>query len=104
MDKTFLTRLFQAAAAILVVALAVGLYKAKTDAAHTEARVRALRTQVADTQANMRALRAEIARVESPANIEKMAEEHLGLVVGDQSAALPETAIDGQLPPPPQAP
>lgn len=104
MDKTFLIRLFQAVAAILVIALAVGLYKAKTDAAHTEARVRALRTQVADTQANMRALRAEIARAESPGNIEAMAQEHLGLVVGDQSAALPETAIDGQLPAPPQAP
>lgn len=104
MDKTFLTRLFQIAAAILVAALAVGLYKAKTDAAGAERRVRALQTEIADTQANMRALRAEIARAESPANIEKMAEEHLGLVVGDQSAALPETAIDGQLPPPPQAP
>ncbi len=98
MDKTQLTRLFQVAAAILVVALAVGLYKAKTDAAHTETRVRALQTQVTDAQAKMRALRADIARAESPANIEKMAEEHLGLVVGDQSAALPETAIDGQLP------
>ncbi len=104
MDKAFLTRLFQFMAAILVAALAVGLYKAKTDAAGAEQRVRALQIEIADTQARMRALRAEIARAETPANIEKMAEEHLGLVVGDQSAALPETAIDRQLPAPPQAP
>lgn len=103
MDKTQLRRALQIGAAILVAVLAIGLYKAKTDAARTEARVRALQTQIADTEADMRALRAEIARAESPANIEAMAEQHLGLVVGGQGAALPEAAIEQRLPAPREA-
>jgi hypothetical protein len=104
MDKTFLRRALQIAAALLVTVLVIGLYKAKTDAAHTEARVRALRIEIADAQSDVRALRAEIARAESPANVEKMAEQHLGLVLADQGAALPEAALDRRLPAPRRAP
>lgn len=100
MDKALIRRALQIAAAMLVAALAIGLYKAKTDAARTEARVRELSAGIADTEADMRSLRAEIARAESPANIEAMAQEHLGLVVGEQGAALPASAIDQRLPEP----
>jgi cell division protein FtsL len=99
MDKTQLRRALQIGAAILVAVLAIGLYKAKTDAAHTEARVREMQTRIADAEAEMRALRAEIARAESPANIEAMARAHLGLAAGGQ-AALPNSAIDANLPAP----
>jgi hypothetical protein len=100
MDKAQMRRGFNIVAALIVLALVVGLYKAKSDAAHTESRVRNLETQIADTQADMRVLRSDIARAESPANIEAMAERELGLVVGSQAATLPEAAIDQRLPAP----
>ncbi len=98
MDKTLIRRSLQIAAAILVAVLAIGLYKAKTDAAQTEARVLELRSKIADAEADMRALRADIARAESPANVAAMAQSHLGLSAGGQSTELPETAIDNHLP------
>lgn len=100
MAKTHLIRALQILAAAIVVALAVGLYRSKSDAARTEARVRELRQEIDEREAGLRDLRAEIARRESPANIEALAEERLGAVVGSESAALPETAIDERLPPP----
>ena len=100
MAKTHLIRALQILAAAIVVALAVGLYRAKSDAARTEARVRELRQEIDEREAGLRELRAEIARRESPANIEALAEEQLGVVVGSESAPLPETALDDRLPPP----
>jgi cell division protein FtsL len=90
----------QIGAAVLIVALAIGLYKAKTDAARTEAHVRELQTNLADTEAEMRALRAEIAHLESPERVEALARQHLGANVASESNALPETAIDQRLPAP----
>ncbi|MEQ1617599.1 MAG: hypothetical protein ABL883_04555 [Terricaulis sp.] len=98
MDKALIRRSLHITAAVLVAALAIGLYKAKTDASQTEAHVRDLRTRVADAEAEMRALRAEIARAESPANVAAMAQTHLSLDTGAQSEGLPETAIDNRLP------
>lgn len=100
MGKAQLRRAFNIAAAVLVIALVVGLYKAKSDAAHTEAHVRELEAKIADGEADLRALRAEIARRESPANIEALAEQHLGLTIGGQAEALPEAALDRRLPEP----
>ena len=102
MDKAQLRRALHIAAGLIIVALAVGLYKAKTDAAHTENRVRELQSQIVETEADLRALRAAIARQESPGRIEALAEQHLGLVAGGESASLPETAINQNLPAPPQ--
>ena len=87
-------------AALIVALLAVGLYKAKTDAARTEARVRALEIEIADTEADMRALRARIAQAESPANIAALADAHLQIEAGAQGQALPSRAIDSRLPAP----
>jgi len=100
MEKAQLRRTLHIVGAVVVVLLAVGLYKAKSDAAQTEARVRALQAQIAETEADMRALRAEIARRETPERVAALAEEKLGLVVGSEAAALPETAIDRRLPAP----
>lgn len=99
MGKT-LRRALHIAAAVIIVALAIGLYRAKSDAARTEARVRELQTEITEREAGMRALRAEIAERESPANIERLAEEHLGVTPGSESAALPESALDDRLPAP----
>jgi|CXWL01.1.fsa_nt_gi cell division protein FtsL len=100
MDKAHLRRALHVAAALLVVVLVIGLYKAKTDAAKTEAHVRQLQTRIEDSQADMRALRAEIATLESPGHVESMAQQHLGLVVGGENAARPASAIERDLPAP----
>jgi len=100
MAKAKLIRWAQIAAAVLVAALAVGLYRAKSDAAKTEAHVHELQQQIADREASLRELRAEIAQRESPANVEALAEDRLGAVVGSESAALPESAINDRLPAP----
>ncbi len=88
----------QIAAALIVVVLAIGLYKAKTDAARTEARVRQLQTEIAETEADLRALRADIARQETPAHVELLAKQHLGLATGGE--VLPEASMTQSLPAP----
>lgn len=100
MGKAQLIRIFQIVAAVLIVVLAVGLYRAKSDAAQTQAHVRELRQEIEEREARLRELRAEIAQRESPANIEDLAERQLGVVVGREAEALPETAIDERLPAP----
>jgi cell division protein FtsL len=100
MDKDLLRRGAYAVAALIIVALVIGLYKAKSDAAHTQAHVRQLQHQIEESEADLRALRAEIAAQESPARIEALAEDHLGVSVGSEGAALPESAMKQRLPPP----
>jgi len=100
MAKAQLTRSLHILALVLIIVLAVGLYKAKTDASQTESRVRALQTEIAEGEADLRALRAEIAQLESPQRVERLAEDRLGSVVGSESAPLPETAIGARLPAP----
>lgn len=101
MDKAQLTRALQIAAFVVMVALAVGLYKAKSDASRARAHVRQLENEISARETDLRELRAEIARLESPANIEALAaREGLELRPGAQAAALPERAIDERLPPP----
>lgn len=98
MAKAQLIRLLQLAAIVVIVLLTVGLYRAKSDAARTEARVRNLHAEIIEREARLRELRAEIATLENPARIEQLAEDRLGLVIGQGSAALPERAIDQRLP------
>jgi len=87
-------------AAVVIVLLAVGLYKAKSDASKAQAHVRELQNQIGDTEADMRALRAEIAHLESPARVQDLAERELGVHVGSESVALPESQINERLPAP----
>jgi len=100
MGKAHLIRAAQIGAGLLIVALAIGLYRAKTDAAKTEAHVLQLESQVAEREATLRALRAEIAHLESPARIEALAERHLGVTPGAETEAMPEAAIAQRLPAP----
>lgn len=100
MAKAHLRRAFVGLALVIIAVLAVGLYRAKSDAAKTEADVRRLEITIAETEAELRALRAEIAHLESPARVEDLAERHLGVAVASESAALPESAIDTRLPAP----
>ena len=100
MAKITLKHGLQIGAALLIVVLAVGLYRAKSDAAKTEADVRRLTGEIAEREARLRELRAEIAEQESPARIEQLNDDRLGHVVGGESAALPERDIANRLPPP----
>lgn len=100
MAKITLKRWLQIAAALLIVVLAIGLYRAKSDAAKTEADVRRLNGEVAEREARLRELRATIATQESPAHIEQLNQDRLGHVVGGESAALPESEIARRLPAP----
>lgn len=100
MGKARLRHALHIGGAILIAVLAIGLYRAKSDAAKTQAHVRALQNQIEAGEADLRALRAEIAHLESPGRIEDLAESHLGLSVGGESPALPESAIDDRLPAP----
>ena len=100
MAKVTLKRWFQIAAAVLIVVLAVGLYRAKSDAARTETAVHRLNADIAEREARVRELRADIAEQESPARIEHLNEERLGYAVGSESAALPESEIARRLPAP----
>ncbi len=84
-------------AALIIVALVVGLYKAKADASKAQAHVRQLQTDIADAEADLRELRAEIAQQETPARVERLAREHLD--IGDPQEAQPESGL-GALPPP----
>lgn len=102
MGKVTLKRWFQIAAAVLVVVLAIGLYRAKSDAAKTEADVHRLNAEITEREARLRELRAEIAEGESPARIEDLNNRELGLVVGSEGQALPEREIANRLPAPQQ--
>lgn len=103
MAKTQLRRTLHLAAALIVVALLVGLYRAKSDAARTQAHVRELEAEIVEREARLRELRAEIAELESPARIERMARER-GMAVGAAAAARPHAEIPERLPAPRQAP
>jgi hypothetical protein len=100
MGKAQLIRALQIAAAVIVVVLVIGLYKAKSDASRAEAHVRQLHREIAETEAANRALNAEIAHLESPGHVHDLAQQHLEITPGAQSAALPESAIASRLPPP----
>ncbi len=95
-----LIRAAQIGAGLLIVLLTIGLYKAKTDAAKTEAHVRTLEVQISESEARLRALRAEIAGQESPERIEALAVRHFGRAGIEETPALPEAAIDQRLPAP----
>ena len=100
MGKAHLIGAARVGAGVLIIVLCVGLYKAKTDAARTQAHVRQMQAEIAEREAGLRALRAEIAHLESPGRIEALAQKHLGVTAGAEAQALPEAAIDRLLPPP----
>lgn len=100
MEKTVVRRMFQIVAALLVVALVIGLYRAKTEAGAARLRVRALQGDIAARQADINALRAEVAHLESPARVDALAKRELTLAPGGAASARPETEIAAALPAP----
>jgi cell division protein FtsL len=89
---------FPIAAIVVILALAIGLYKAKTDAEDARARIAKLTQEVRDTRAEVRALRAEAAHLESPAHIEALAKQTLDLDLNAAAQVRREAEIDKALP------
>lgn len=87
-------RWFALAALIVIAALAVGLYRAKTDAMRARQRIAGLEAAVAEAQRDVAALEAEAQMLESPARLEQEAAGRLGLEPGAQAQAQDIGAIE----------
>ena len=93
-------RTFQIVAAVVVLALVVGLYRAKTDASAARAHVRDLTADIAETKADIRELRAEIATLETPARVEALAKQELRLAPASEAPPQPVRSLPQSLPAP----
>jgi cell division protein FtsL len=95
-----MSKTFNIIAAALIVLLAVGLYKAKTEADIARARVSTLEAQVEQARAQVKSLSAESAYLENPDRIEKLANRQLGLKQAALGQHRPLSDLDAALPPP----
>jgi cell division protein FtsL len=93
-------RIFNAVAALIALVLAIGLYRAKTEADTARARVAALEAQVESARTEIKTLAAELAVLESPARIEALAKARLRLAPVKPSQVRPLSEIGSALPPP----
>lgn len=93
-------RIFNIAAIVLALALAIGLYRAKTEADAARARVAELERQVSAAKDEVKALAAEVAVLESPARIEELARRRLGVTPGAAGQPRAASEIGSTLPPP----
>jgi cell division protein FtsL len=88
-------------AVAVIIVLAAGLYKAKTEAQKARARATELVREVKEERAAVQALRAEIAHLESPARVEALAKKNLDLEIGGADPLRrPQTEMEADLPPP----
>jgi cell division protein FtsL len=78
-----MTRVINAGLFLILLALAVGLYKAKTEAEDDQHQVARLEGAIADEQESVRVMRNEISYLESPDRLLTLAREKLGLVPVD---------------------
>jgi cell division protein FtsL len=72
-------KVFNIAAACLALALAIGLYRAKTEAEAARARIAILKEEVGVIRAEVDTLAAEAAHLSAPDRIERLAREKLAL-------------------------
>jgi cell division protein FtsL len=96
-------RWFPLTALAVIAVLAVGLYKAKTDALRARDRIEALEQDMAQTERRVAALRAEAQMLESPARLEAQARERLDLEPGAQARAQDLSTLEEALPLRPEA-
>lgn len=94
-QRLFGVRIFEVAAFACVLALAFGVYLAKTNAGRERSRIAMVERQIAEEQRKLKLLRAEVAHLEQPERIGRLSQAHLGLQAGDGTReALPETLPD----------
>lgn len=72
-------RFFVPVAAVLILVMAVGVLKAKTDAAATRRNIAELEREVAVKRDEARGLAAEVQYLENPKRIEALARRELGM-------------------------
>jgi cell division protein FtsL len=90
--RVFGVRIFEVAAFACVLALAFGVYLAKTNAGRERARIANIDRQIAEEQRKTKLLRAEVAHLEQPERLGRLSNAHLGLTAADGTReALPET-------------
>jgi cell division protein FtsL len=87
-------RWFALAALVVIAVLAVGLYRAKTDAMRARDRIAGLEATVNQAEREVSALEAEAQMLESPARLEEEAAGRLGLEPGAQARAQDLSAIE----------
>lgn len=93
--RIFGVRIFEVAAFACVLALAFGVYLAKTNAGRERARIANIDRQIAEEQRKTKLLRAEVAHLEQPERLGRLSNTHLGLLPADGTReALPETLPD----------
>ena len=88
-------RVIELAAFVCVIALAFGVYLAKTNAGRERSKIAVIERQISEEQRRLKLLRAEVAHLEQPERLEQLSTQHLGLQAVDGSKeALPETLRD----------
>jgi cell division protein FtsL len=94
------SKTFNVGAILLIVLLAVGLYKAKSEADATRAHVAALEAEVAAARAEIKTMSAEAAYLENPDRVEQLARKELGLKPASLGQHKTLSELDSVLPPP----
>lgn len=94
-------RWFVPVAVAVIAIMAVGVFKAKSDAAATRRRVAALELKVAAARDESRGLAAEVQFLENPRRIEALARRELGMAPAARAQKknvkdLPPVATPGQ--------
>jgi cell division protein FtsL len=93
--RLFGFRIFELTAFACVMAMAFGVYLAKTAAGRERARIANVERQIAEEHSKMKLLRAEVAHLEQPERLGALSSAHLGLQPADgMREALPETLPD----------
>jgi cell division protein FtsL len=88
-------RIIEIFAFVCVIALAFGVYLAKTRAGRERSKITVIERQIAEEQRKLKLLRAEVAHLEQPERLEQLSTQHLGLQAVDGTReALPETLPD----------
>jgi len=88
-------RIIELFAFVCVVALAFGVYLAKTSAGRERSKIAVIERQIAEENRKLKLLRAEVAHLEQPERLEQLSTQHLGLQpVDGAKEALPETLPD----------
>jgi cell division protein FtsL len=82
-------RWFAPVAAAIIFVLAVGVFKAKTDAAAARKRIAELETQVAAQRDEARGLAAEVQYLENPRRIEALARRELQMAPATRAQKQP---------------
>lgn len=87
------SRFFVPVASVLILVMAVGVFKAKTDAAATRRRVVELEQKVAAARDEARGLAAEVQYLENPRRIDSLARRELGMAPASRDQKKPVDAL-----------